>query len=550
MNNKQQFTTKQAPLPPKEPWVPSRFLLCILLAVAIALALVSGVFGALLVHYALSDDKDDSFRYMNTNIADYIADFSAATVTGKHNIPGKDVKPEAVDDEMVKEEIDLFLLSNATAVDGKTNKTAVVDYADLLAVYILDMTVADENGNETRVQTKYFETSYTARQFQIGAKTFGKGFDDALLNGKIIPVETGKLTFMTAGRTADLIKEEGVTAISVSYTATIAGEEQAYEGQSGLRLTLSSSRNELLYNAVVEKCEMVGQRYTFDLTHDIDGDGEDEKVSYAAVVEAVVKEEDVLKLTFTLPEDFFAEGEGEEQTDLNGKELNCYLVIDSSIAYNANTWETMTADEMKAMGYTPVSTDNEATQREKCMAYVKSSLEESYADEEEQIALSLIWEALLEDMTFATLPEEAVKETYEWMYESILRDFYYNGGNMEYADLDSFGPDYYGYDKEEYKDLATYLNEYLVPNYVKQQLLVCAIYDRLIDDPKEEKLTKAYDEWVDSLAAELGTGVTEEQTVEYYGEEYIRMLAIADLAADYLLENNSVNWELAPESEG
>ena len=53
------------------------------------------------------------------------------------------------------------------------------------------------------------------------------------------------------------------------------------------------------------------------------------------------------------------------------------------------------------------------------------------------------------------------------------------------------------------------------------------------------------------MAAQIAAGysVTEEQIIEYYGEDQLRATAINELVQEYLLANNSVNWELAPEIE-
>ncbi len=545
MNQKQTKQNQKTTLPPGAPWVPSRTLLTILAAVAVALALVSGVFAGLLARYRVLDTEENaSFRYTKTDITDYIESFSAAMVTGRNDVPGKDAKPVAVDDETVKKYINDILLDRAASTaTGKLNKTAAVDYADVLYLRLLWVS---ENGQ--RVENAPFGGGYGAINLQLGAWTFGEELDEALTG--LIPAETGKLTFLDSGTLSDLLAEG--TALAVTYNATIEGEDEVYESASSLRLALEDPADKLLCDKLLDVCETVGQLYTFTLTHDIDEDGEDETVEYQAKIDAVVKEENVKAVTFAIPDDYFTDEENEEY-GLNGKTVTFHLVIDSSVACAANTFESMTASDMTVMtetlGFAPDAADDIAKKREKLFEFVKNGMKESYDETEKSTAVSLILEAILEDLSFGELPEKAVDEAYEMMYVSFLNDFYYNGGSAEYADLIAFGPAYFGYDAEEYDSPEKYLNEYLVPNYVKQQLLLCGIYYELIDDPKGAKLTEAYDGWVKDLVASAGAGATEELVVAQYGEEYIRMLAISDLASDYLLENNSVNWELAPETE-
>ena len=545
-NKKQPTVTKKAALPPKEPWAPRRSLLVILFAVAIAFAVLSGVFGGLLIGYAAADRAETAgFRYDKTKISDYIENFSAALVTGKTDIPGKDVKPTGVDEKSVKAYINGILLDNATAANGeKTEKHKEIGYADYVSVYLLEVTLDGE-----RVETDHFENAYQVGWIQIGRETFGEDFDDKLIG--LIPSETGSIIFLSGG---DAEPKAG-DVLSVSYTATIEGEDVPYESWSNIRLDTAAPRNEALCEAILNGCEAVGQRFSFDLTHDIDEDGEDEKVSYSVTVNAVVLEEgadgrEIASFEFKLPEDYFTENQDEEYTSLNGKTLGCRLVIESMVDYDAKTCENMTKEDMKKVGYT-ASADTDA-EREKCIEFVTKSFEESYDETEKKTAISLIWETLLAEISFTTLPEQAVEEAYEMLYGQLLNEFYNNNGNSVHPDLNDFGVHYYGYDTEEYEDLASYLNEYLVPNYVKQQLLVHGIYKNLIDDPKDAKLKAAYDKTVDELvAAQIAAGysVTEEQIIEYYGEDQLRATAINELVQEYLLANNSVNWELAPEIE-
>ncbi len=530
-------TRKNAPVTTlKEPWVPKRSLLITLLCITIVFAILSGLFGGYLLKAHLDEKAENAtFDYEKIKITDYIPGFSAAMVTGKTDIPGKDVKPTGVDETSVKKYINSVLLQNATPADGgKINKNKPVGYADQVAIYIMEVLLDGE-----RVETEYFENAYEVGNIQVGAEIFGKDFDDKLIG--LVPVNTGTVTFSSVG------KPVAGDVLSVSYVATIDGEDEAYESWENQRIDTAAPRNKALADAIVAHCETVGQRFSFTLTHDIDDDGKEEKVKYDVTVGAIVTEKDVAEISFLLPADYFTENQEEEYTSLNGKTLTCRLVIDYSVDYTANTWENMTKADMSTLGYT--ATEENDTQREKCIAYVTDLLRVQYDETEKDTALGLIWKKLLDDITFASLPEEAVAEIYEQAYGSLLNNFYYNGGSSYYPDLNEFGAVFFEYDIAEYAKVTDYLNEYFVPRYVKQQVLVHAIYAELIDDAKEKALDAKYEEWVNTLMSEAGQGVTKEEVVEYYGESYIRSLAITDLTNEYLLENNAINWELAPEIE-
>ena len=547
MNRKQPVTGKKAALPEKAVWKPTRSVLVALMAVTVALAILCGVFGGLLIARRAAEKAETaSYRYDKIKIKEYLAGFSADMVTGYDNIPGKDVKPTGVDEAAVKEYINSLLLQNAKAVNsGKVSKTGVIGYADAVGLYILEVSLDGE-----RVETEYFENAFEVATLQVGGKVFGEEFDEKLIG--LVPTGTGTLTFLTVDPVtkAPLSFGKG-DVLTVSYTATIEGEDEAYESWSNLRIDTANPRNKLLCDAILAKSETVpvGQQFGFELTHDVDEDGEEEKVSYLVTVGAIVTEENVKEITFTLPADYFSENQDEEYTDLNGKTLTARIVIEYMVDYTANTWETMTVADMKTEGIGYVAAGATDKERQACIAYVTDKLSKDYDETERETKLALIWQTLLETLEFATLPEDALEEAYDSIYASIVNAFYYQGGSSYYADLNTFGPVYFGYDAEEYGSLADYLNDYMVPNYVKQQLLVYGIYNELVNDKGEKKLKAAYDEWVTTLTEEAGSGATEQQIVDYYGETYIRSLAIGDVVADYLLENNEVNWELSPEIE-
>lgn len=549
MKKQKPVTGKRAALPEQAIWKPKRSVLVALLAVAVALAILCSVFGALLIAERVSENgKNETFRYDKTKIKNYIANFSAEMVTGYDNIPGKDVKPTGIDEAAVKAYIDSVLLENAKAVNGgRVSKSAVVGYADEVSLYVLEVLLDGK-----RVETDYFDTGFEAAAFQVGAALFGEDFDKKLMALEKAPKDMGTVAFRTVekdGTPLSLKNIEKGTVLSVSYTATIDGETAPYENYSSMRLNTADPRNALLCEQLLAKSEVVGQQVEFELTHDIDGDGDEEKVAYKAVVAAVVEEKDVIEISFTLPADYFSENQDEEYTKLNGKTLTARIVVDYMVDYEARTWDTMTVEDMKTTGIGYVAAAANDAERQNCIVYVTKTLSKDYEDSVKQTKVALIWQTLLEELEFDALPEAAVEETYDRMYDTVIDVFHTQGYDTAYTDLNAFAVDYFGYSTEQYATLTDYLNEYFVPNYVKQELLIYGIYNELLRGTVEEKLQAAFDARVDELVASAGNGVTEQQVIDGYGEDYIRALAIGDVVEDYLFENNDVNWDLAPEIE-
>jgi len=528
--------------------------------------------------------QQSTFDYAAADMNLYLPGFAASMVTGI-TVPGREHKVDAVTDENVEKYINSMLLFQLDQNEenylyrvlsnkGKANKTEPMDYADTAFVYIL---YVEHNGEKLSID--YFNNAYAEHgEITIGGATFGEDFDSKLMG--LVPRDAGTVEFITVGTV-------GATDIAlVTYEATIDGEDKAYETLTLERWDMNTV-DSVFRDAVVGK--PIGQEFTFDALHDIDEDGEDEKVHYKATVGAVALEENVYVLSAELPDDYFGTSMDEEYTDLNGETLDFHIIIDYSVAYEISyekdvkktdengkeitvkekvfveTFDALTADYIKGtLGYDHGATgDTEeaknASAREKYFAHMKTELASTREDTEKQTKISLIWQKLLEDLTFASLPEEEkALAAAEFLYE-IESQYSYNASmysdfTVYYPTIDDFARDYFGYDEEEYKSCEEYVNNYLAPQGVKQKLLIHQIYEKLGVKNDTEKYNSLRKELIDALiadAASQNATITEQEAVDWYAENYgtnyLHETVVTEMVNDYLIANNTVDFELSDE---
>lgn len=555
----------------------------ILLSILLALLIAGNT--VLIVFMALKDKgsdettqtpvvSDSSFDYSALDINAFLPGFSASMVTG-NVIAGAEAKVDDVDDEAVIKYINSLLLNNKTPEkSGKVNKTEAISYADSVYLYVLYISKDGET-----IDVDYFNNAYAqGGEYVVGAETFGEDFDSKLIG--LIPRESGTVEYITVGDIAD------GDVLCVTYEATIDGEEKAYKGFANERWDLSALKEDKR-EAVLENCKAIGQQFTFDLTEDIDEDGDEELVHYKATVSAIALEENVYTLKATLPEDYFGKSMDEKYTALNGQEIEFHIVIDYSVAYtvvyessvektdengkkvtekvsvNVETFDKLTAEYIKAtLGYDhgaagSTAEEKDAAAREKYFAHIKEQLTESYESSVRTAALSLIWNHLLDTLSFTSLPEEAKTDNaLEVLYE--LENTYntyayqYSDFKQYYPTLEDFARYMFGYTEEEYANYSDYVNGVLAVKVTKQNMLYAAIYNRLgvkDDTAKYNTVRARLIEELKESAASQGTTITDEEAVKYfndnYGATYLDQMIMQEMVEDYLVANNTIDWELS-----
>ena len=193
--------------------------------------------------------------------------------------------------------------------------------------------------------------------------------------------------------------------------------------------------------------------------------------------------------------------------------------------------------------------------RTECIAEYKKQLADSYDASVKSVALSLIWEHLLETLVFDKLPEKPLNDLIEEATLAVESSFDSLTGtqSLYYRDINEYAAAYYfGYDEDDFTDYKDYIKNSLAPKTIMQNLLYPAIYKALINDQK--KLDAAVEELIAEIieynaTEDETTGAitkpTRKEVIDYYGNDYLRNYAISGLVDDYLVENNTIDWDTA-----
>lgn len=193
--------------------------------------------------------------------------------------------------------------------------------------------------------------------------------------------------------------------------------------------------------------------------------------------------------------------------------------------------------------------------RTECMAFFTEELEESYEETVKMTAGSLIYEHLLQNLTFTSLPESQVSAMEQTAKDAV--EYYYSqlttAQKRNYRDINAFAASFFNYDEKDYDDYETYIKEYLAPYEIKAQLLLPGIYNTFINDVKKlDAKIDAYIEDIIELTTAEGDPMTREEILENfksnYGADYQEALrreyAMPLVVYDYLAENNTVDWDM------
>ena len=509
---------------------------------------------------ATGSNQNAGYPYRETVITDYIS-LTKDMVTGLV-VPGADSKLNAVTDESIKTSINQKLLA-AVKTKGQytVTKTTKIGYADELRLHVLYVT----NAAGDHVGEDYFPSAYmTSNFFQVGMEFFGKDFDDKLIELELAPENVGIYEVRTHGS----IDEDDVICLTYTVTEKIPAATEDGEETTKTYVTMTSERIDLARKdekwrkLLLDNYGTVGQSFSFDHEEDIDDDGDEEKVTYTCVVASVLTKEEPFAVTAELPEDFFAEGYADEElVALNGTELTYYINIEFLIDHEANTWETMTlADMTTTLGFTPTDKSNLEAARTECIDYYKKNTDSSYEQTLEQISASLIWNYLLDTIEFSgELPEKALEEMKETLRLTIENEYANNSAQYSnftaiYPNIEFYAQDTWGYDAKDYESYEDYIDSYLASRSVKQQLLTFGIYKTFLNDKKvfDAKYEELIAEIIDASTTSEGIP-TRKEVIEYYekyyGKHYLSDTVKSELVNEYLIKNNSIDWNTYKDSK-
>lgn len=561
------------------------------LSLLLALLVLLNVAATLLVLF--SDEQGDgttavsgSFSYADADIKDYLAAFGPSLFTGK-TFAGKEYAIDAVTDAYIIRSINAEILALAAYTNnGRLNKTAPIDYADEVVLYILGVKEVGEDGVTLKdVDESLFVNAYgQSTTLTIGKELLGKAFDEALI-GKT-PLELGSVIFRDHGYTSD----GGETVFVVSYEARKDGESAVFKTASNLRVD-TAAPNGALAEAIAAKLSStsmpLGDSFKLDISHDADDDGKDELVHYTVWVDTAATEAPA-EVRVALPEDYF--GENDEAYTLNGKTLCFTIFVNYSIAKDVTYketdgtmkaiegYETLTATFIKkalasyttsdgaqgiGYGFTTTETDDAAV-RAAYFAFVKKNIEESLVSMRKQNAVSLIWQGLLDEISFDSLPEDVVKSLKENTVANILSAYnqnlyqYQSSFSSIYPTVEDFARAELGYAKEDYENYQAYVQKEIAEKEVKYQLLIYAIYNSGAIENAYGKYMKLLNEYVDAVIK----SAEESKKLTITRDEALESLYVLDVkngidtkhsiilqvVNDFLYEQNTIDWELSAEN--
>ena len=150
-------------------------------------------------------------------------------------------------------------------------------------------------------------------------------------------------------------------------------------------------------------------------------------------------------------------------------------------------------------------------------------------------------------MTYTKLPADAValhSTVLKSEVENVYQNYYYNaeGFASTYPTIDSFAPEYCGYNAEEYASFAAYVKK-MADDETKYYLLAYAVVDELNLKITKEDREAAREEWLERMVEYYGAQPAD--ILEYYGEyadKLVEQTAVIAKAEEYLFDNNNFDY--------
>lgn len=494
------------------------------------------------------------FDYESTNPTDFMPDFSLNKFKGL-TVGGKGQQIEVtVDDDYITDYINAnILLAQKKATNGGlAMRSVAIDYADVVALYVLDLT---KNGE--RVLPEEFGQTFSQVTLTVGALYYGKDFDDKLC-GKI-PMNT-HLEMRYSGTF------DATSTLSATYTATVKDEENPTLSLSGARLALPSLDADFRSAILSASAGVIGKQFEFDFVEDIDKDGETEEVHYVMTVNAVA-DENALSITFTFPEDYFTSTLGEEYTALNGQEVTMRVVLNYAIAYDAYTVDTLLSTDLvtgtvenkelaeakKAAEILSITDQSKITTKASVLAALREELSAGLAasidEEKKAVELSLIGNAYMK-LVFENLPKDEI-EAYRLYWSLYYFEAFCDAGLYTDMTFDGFAENAgLGFVPSEDENEPQNFNEFIIESAeysIKQNLVVAWIYKTagLNTAENEQKIKDGFGAY---LKDTYGTDKEADLKKAGYDLDAVykdyHLQSIGEYVNDWMLENNTVDYTL------
>lgn len=357
-------------MPREKKWLIS--LVAALCVMAIACASFGGILLARVITNALHDPYASAFeeiklnKHINTSAID--EKFYTANIFDFSKIEENYVPMTLADMDDYIEGVRV----NYRTLNKEMQKDRVIGLGDTVAAYVTDifkgdspLTTEDEKANRLTVPSKMEELfgSYTGYiTFVVGAELFGKDFDDKVIEAGIKPIDTvreirqnnkkledGSLVAMTEEDTVCITyyfqKSKGASATPYAeelkdrYNWSTTAEAES-KFQSRVKL---SELEATLRAALIDNCKAMGETFTFVMeNYDLTGSGKesDRENDYLVTAQAhfALTEEVTKDITFTFPEGYFGENDGDFYA-LNGKTATLRMHILYSDDYEPATFD-------------------------------------------------------------------------------------------------------------------------------------------------------------------------------------------------------------------
>ena len=480
---------------------------------AVALALVlSTLF--LLSSCKFSYEKKNLKRYVNLAREDYYG----ITVS----VP----EAKAVTEEDVDLDIAAFRLLKLRTLVSEGNTTRHAEWGDDVNLYYY-IALEQENGwllppsdySEFAQMTGVGFSNMTGDEpttFTVGGGMLPDAIESVVADHTAIETSFSPITDETA-----TVGATDVVYLDLFYRYT-AGGKTTSGSHVGVRIDLSST--DPASEALGEVLIGLHPGDPFDrgvdegepIVTDRDGDGASETLAISGAVRSVSREEKLARVEADVPADFF-------DSTIAGRRVVMYYDLESVDEYTVGeiTEEVLAAE---IPDFVPLGGDIVEEFRD----YVYELLLTESRREWQAAIEEALWAHFEELDCIKKYPRRAIRDEIEEQERqlAVLYVDYSAWAEEEYGvnpcrDVEEFGYYvYYELDGTEYADVAEYLKKVAAPSVVRQKLIIYYIADkegwRVTAEEYETELPRQLAYYADA------TGLTTDQVLERYGEEFFR----------------------------
>lgn len=539
------------------------------------MAIVCATFGGILLSRVLTNPY--ATAYDRLELSDYLATDRMGKLfyTGNSfDFSGDEVTKYAEKNMSYMDEyIKALRLENRTLVKEGQRLTPIGE-SDTVLMYVTDIFSGASTDEANRLKptsemSALFGTYSSPVSFVAGNAYFGEDFDKKLLSMNLIPAETGRRV-----RNNGTISLTDTVCISYQfYKSTGASQtpdaekvedrytwstspEKTY-GKAGERLTLNRDVEAVLANALVENCKSLGEQYIFVLeNYNLTGNTGDANAVYkvGVTVHYVIEEELTKQLTFTIPQDYFGQSDGDAFYALNGKEMTLRVIVVATDDYELPALDREFITE--TLKFEVEAKDDAGAVAEfktKKLAEINESMKKQMYDAKVAVAFaSLASKASKASLYLITeygssLKDEVYYMAVEQLESSFIRTYGYLPTSTALNAYATALAASEGQELEGYQQYASFVVQNASSNVISQELIMHFIFEKEGMKITSEELEKAVAERIDEIH-ELITDkeeTTKEEIATYYGEtalhKQVRRELMYRMVGDFLLANNKAS---------